>query len=479
MFRQVLFFTTTWNAPIPGCAPRRFGIYWLPIGIMRWELIATFSLFATAAAVGAEPSFSRDIQPVLQKNCSGCHQPSVKSSGLDLSTYEGLRTGGKRGSAFSPSSPDESLIVRFMTGQLKPSMPLGGPMLPTAEIDRIREWIKSGAKDDSPVESASLEPTVYHQPPVITSLRFSPDGKFLAVGGNREILLHNVDGSGLIARLQGKAERILSISFSPDGALMVAGGGTPARLGEVQIWDVHEKKLLRTAQVGSDTVFGASLSPDSKKVAVGCTDNTVHVFDASTAKELYKISSHENWVLGTVWGVDSKRFVSVGRDRAAKLVNADAGQFLENINQMRGELAAVARDPKKDVIVIGGEDRIPYIYMMDRPRNIKVGEEATLVRKLDPQDGAIYALDWSSDGRRIAVAGAAKDVNIYDADSGSKLASCSGHSAGIYAVAFSPDGTRLATGGFDGQVRIYNASDCALQKAMIPVPLEITAGGTR
>jgi WD40 repeat protein len=446
---------------------------------MRWDFAAAFLLPAAVAAAGAEPSFFRDIQPVLQKNCAGCHQPSVKSSELDLSTYQGLRAGGKRGPAFTVGSPDDSLMVRFITGQLKPSMPLGGPMLSSADTERIREWIKSGAKDDSPVETVSLEPTVYHQPPVITSLRFSPDGKFLAVSGNREILLHNADGSGLIARLQGKAERILSIAFSPDGSLMIAGGGTPARLGEIQIWDARQKKLLRAAEVGSDTVFGASLSPDAKKVAVGCTDNTVHVFDAATAKELYKISSHENWVLGSVWGIDSKRFVSVGRDRAAKLVNADAGQFLENVNQMRGELSAIARHPSKDVIVIGGEDRIPYIYTMDRPRNIKVGEEATLVRKLDPQDGAIYALDWSPDGRRIAVAGAAKNVNIYDASSGEKLASCSGHSAGIYAVAFSPDSTRLATGGFDGQVRIYNTNDCALQKAMVPVPLETTAGGTR
>ncbi len=450
--------------------------------IMRWDFASALILLAASAAAAAEPSFSRDVQPVLQKNCAGCHQPSVKSSGLDLSTYEGLRAGGKRGAAVTPGAPDDSLVVRFMTGQLKPSMPLGAAMLPAADIDRIREWIKSGAKDDSSPEPVSLEPTVYHQPPVITSLRFSPDGKFLAVSGNREILLHQPDGSGLIARLQGKAERILSIGFSPDGALMIAGGGTPARLGEIQIWDVHGKKLLRTAQVGNDTVFGASLSPDGRKVAAGCTDNTVHVFDTATAKELYKISSHENWVLGTVWGVDSKRFVSVGRDRAAKLVNADAGQFLENINQMRGELSAIARHPAKDLVVIGGEDRVPYIYTMDRPQNLKVGEEATLVRKLEAQNGAIFALDWSSDGRRIAVAGAAREVNIYDAESGAKLASCTGHSAGVYAVSFSPDSSRLAAGGFDGQVRIYSTADCTLRKAMVPVPIEnngMPAGGAQ
>src|SRR5204863_392481 len=182
--------------------------------------------------------------------------------------------------------------------------------------------------------------------------------------------------------------------------------------------------------------------------------------------------THENWVLGTAFGIDSKRLDSVGRDRAAKLIDASAGQFLENVNQLHGELAAVARHPRADEIVIGGEDRIPYIYRMDRPHNMKVGEDASLVRQLAAQDGPIFALDWSPDGTRIAVAGAGPSVNIYDAGTGSPLASCAGHAAGIYAVAFSPDSAHLATGGFDGQVRLYRAKDCTLEKSFVPVPLE-------
>ena len=421
--------------------------------------------------IAGEPSYYREVQPVLQKNCVGCHQPAMKSSGLDLTTYDGFRSGGKHGPAFAAGSDTESLIVRYMTGEMKPPMPLGAPPLAKSDIDIVREWIKAGARDDSPRETSSNEPAVYHQPPVITALRFSPDGKLLAVSGNREVLLHDGTGSGIVKRLPGKAERILSLAFSSDGSLLVAGGGTPARFGELQIWDPRAGKLQTSVLVCSDTVFGASLSPDSKKVAVGCTDNTVHVFDSPAGRELYKISSHENWVLGTVFGADSKRFVSVGRDRAAKLVDAEKGQMLENVNQLRGELAAIARHPKKDVIVIGGEDRIPYVYLMDRPRNMKVGEETTLVRKLEAQEGAIFALDWSPDGKVIAVAGAGPKVNLYDAESGAKVAACSGHAAGIYAVTFSPDGTRLATGGFDGQVRFYNSSDCSLQKAMVPVPI--------
>jgi WD40 repeat protein len=446
---------------------------------MRLILAASCLVAIPSLLPAVESSYYRDVQPILMKNCAACHQPASKSSGLDLTTYDGFQAGGKRGPAFTAGAPDESLVIKFMTGALKPSMPLGTPVLPAPDIGTVRDWIKAGAKDDSPPEITTNEPTVYHQPPVITALRFSPDGKYLAVGGNREVLLHSADGSAIAQRLQGKAERILSIAFSSDGKLMVAGGGTPARFGEIQFWDVREGKLLRATEISNDTVFGASLSPDGKKVAVGCTDNTVRAIDATTGKELYKIGSHENWPLDTVFSVDSKRFVSVGRDRAAKLVDANAGQFLENVNQMRGELAAVARHPKQDEIVIGGEDRIPYIYMMDRPRNIKVGEEATLVRKLEPQDGAIFALDWSADGKRVAVAGAAAAVNIYDVETGALVAACKGHTAGIYSIAFSPDNARLATGGFDGQVRIYRVSDCTLEKAFVPVPIAAQASASR
>ena len=92
-----------------------------------------------------------------------------------------------------------------------------------------------------------------------------------------------------------------------------------------------------------------------------------------------------------------------------------SGAFLENVNLLRGELAAIARHPSKEIVVIGGDERVPYIYMMDRPKNMKIADDTTLLRKLDRQDGAIAALAWSPDGSRIAVAGAAPEVNVYDA----------------------------------------------------------------
>lgn len=435
----------------------------------------------TGLVLPAQPSFHRDIRPLLQKQCQGCHNPAGASSGLDVTSYAAFAKGGKRGPGFKAGAPDDSLTIRYLTGAMNPRMPLAQPAMAAADIDKFRDWIRTGAKDDTPVDVSANEPSVYLRPPVLTAIRWSPDGTQIASSGNREVFIHSADGRELLHRLAGKAERILSIAYSPDGKYLIAGGGTPSQFGEVQIWDARAGKLLHAATLTNDTVFGASIAPDSSRVAVGCTDNTVHVFETATGKELYKIGNHENWVLGSVFGADSKRFVTVSKDRAAKLIDAVSGAFLENVNLLRGELNAVARHPKKDIVVIGGEERYPYVYHMDRPKNMKIADDTTLIRKIDRQDGPIFALDWSSDGARIAVAGIAPSVNIYDAETGKLTGQCKGHSAGIYAAAFSPDGKKLATGGFDGMLRIYDAANCQLIKTFVPAPISAgtPAGGAQ
>ena len=445
--------------------------------VFLWTSLCLISWSARAAADGS-PGYFRDVRPVLQRQCQGCHQPNSLSSGLDLTTFEGFAKGGKRGPAFRAGSPAESLVVKYMRGEMQPLMPLGGTAVPKDQIEAISAWIAAGAKNDTPKEAtdtiSAANPPSYSQPPVISALAFSPDGQTLAVSGYREVLLHKADGSGLISRLVGLSERLNSVTYSSDGKLLVTAGGTPARFGEIQIWDTATGKLKRSVTLTGDTVFGGSVSPDGKMIAAGATDNSVRLIETSTGKELQKIGNHENWVLSTVFGVDGKRVVSVSKDRAAKLSDTASGGFLENVNLLRGELQAIARHPSKDIVVIGGDERIPYMYVMDRPKVMKIADDTTLVRKFPRQDGVIAALAWSGDGKKIAVAGLSPQVNIYDADTGKPVASCTGHKAGIYAVAFNPAGDRVATGGFDGHVRIYNSASGELLKDFVPVPLLVS-----
>ena len=432
--------------------------------------------FVAAAASGQDeaPSFTRDVRPILQRSCQGCHQPASKMSGLDLTTYAGLMAGGEKGPSLTPGDPATSSMVAYVTGERTPRMPMGGEALPEDQIAVLRDWIAGGAEDDTPEEllsdAASTEPPVYSLPPVINALAFSPDGQTLAVAGYREVLLHKAKG-GLIARLVGGSEKIQSLAFSADGKVLLAAGGAPARFGEVQIWDVDKRELIRAVRACEDTVFGASLSPDDKLFAFGCPDQTVRIHERAGGKELQKSSYHENWVLDTVFTVDGKKVVSVGRDSAARVAEVASGSFLETVNKLRGELAAIARHPTRDAVLIGGLDRTPYYYRTQRSKKMAIADDSTLIRELEIQDGEIFALAFHPDGRRAVVAGASPEAPIYDMETGERTATLTGHEAGLYTVAFDPAGRTVATAGFDGTVRIYDSASGKLIRDFVPVPI--------
>ncbi len=445
---------------------------------MRLPHLAAVATLAAATLAAADPvSFYQDVREVLQVHCSGCHQPANQLSGLDLTNYEGvLRGGSKHGSSITKGAPDRSPLIGLVTGRLEPRMPMGGAELAPDSVDLLTRWVREGAVDDTPAEArapqAPTDPPRYEQAPAITGMAFSPDGSLLAVGGFKEVLLHRSDGSAIEARLLGRSDKIHSVHFSPDGKRLVAIGGTPARFGEVQVWDLETRTLEHSVMATPDTLFAGDISPDGTRAVFGAADKAIRVVELQSGEVLFQAGHHEDWVLQSVFGIDGKRIVSVGRDRAAKLAEGASGAFLENVNFLRDKLYAIARHPRRDYVLIGGEDRVPYLYTMDRPRALKIADDSTLVRKFEEQSGQIFALAFSPDGSRIVVAGVAQQVPVYDSESGSRLATCEVREGGTFVVAFHPSGDRLATGGFDGVVRIFDSSSGEQIRQFVPVPVD-------
>jgi hypothetical protein len=80
-------------------------------------------------------------------------------------------------------------------------------------------------------------------------------------------------------------------------------------------------------------------------------------------------------------------------------------------------------------------------------------------------EGAVLAITFRPDGRRLATAGDDKTVRVWDAQSGKEVATLRGHEEAVRAVAFSRDGKRLASASADKTVRLWGtptpASRCA------------------
>ena len=183
-------------------------------------------------------SFYRHIRPILQANCTGCHQPAKAKGDYVMTDFAKLLAGGEEGHAIVPGKPDDSNLLKVAApnAEGKVEMPPKGDPLHASQVALIRKWVTEGAQDDTPASAKAHydmeHPPVYVTAPAVTSLEYSPDGKFIAIAGYHEVLVHKADGSGIVSRLVGLAERIQKLAWSPDGKKIAVTGGSPARMGK-------------------------------------------------------------------------------------------------------------------------------------------------------------------------------------------------------------------------------------------------------
>lgn len=129
------------------------------------ELIASFRKSSSEKTPGAaarpvtNPSsgtaridFVRDIQPIFERSCVGCHGGEKPKSGFALISREALLRGGQSGEpAIVLGHAQESQLVRYVSDAVEDleMPPLGRrekyPALAAEEIARLRTWIDAGA----------------------------------------------------------------------------------------------------------------------------------------------------------------------------------------------------------------------------------------------------------------------------------------------------------------------------------------------
>jgi mono/diheme cytochrome c family protein len=118
------------RARVAGAKRRRIG----PVG--RWSLLLV-AVVAPAAAAELE----QEAREIVARRCLGCHGPTSRVAGLDLSTRETALRGAGRGPALKPGAADESLLLtRVDRGEMPPTGPL-----PAEERQTLRRWIDAGA----------------------------------------------------------------------------------------------------------------------------------------------------------------------------------------------------------------------------------------------------------------------------------------------------------------------------------------------
>ncbi len=105
-------------------------------------------LLIIAANLSAQ-DFERDVRPIFARQCQGCHNDKLRSSGLSLASKSALLEGGNRG-------PGLDWIVKAVRQDGALKMPPTGK-LSSAEIAGLEQWVASGAPWPEPATAKTTQ----------------------------------------------------------------------------------------------------------------------------------------------------------------------------------------------------------------------------------------------------------------------------------------------------------------------------------
>ncbi len=431
-----------------------------PVLVASWAAFNSRVILASHATAASVPSFNSDIAPILQKNCLACHTSSTKMGDLVMESYDSLMKGGTHGAPIVPHNAHASRLALMIEGKIEPRMPFGADPLSAADIAVIEAWIDAGAEGPATTETtktitATAIPEIKNEVPVVSpvaSVKFSPDGKLLAVGGYREVRLLDPGTGDVLATLSGHADYVRSIAFSPDGKMLAAGGGPPQRWGEIKIWDVQSRQLLKTMQGHADCIYSIAWSADGKLIASGSYDKLAKLWDVATGKENFNLKDHIDAVFAVAFSPDGKRLATASQDRTVKIWDVATGRRMYTLSDASDGLNTLAYSPAGDRVSAAGYDKTIYVWSLG-------AEDGHLEQSLIADEDSILSLVWSPDGKTIITASSDGSIRFRDAATLDPIRVIDHQADWVEALSVSPDGRRLAAGRFNGSLSLYDAEN--------------------
>ncbi len=118
--------------------------------------------------------FVRDVRPILESHCLGCHGPDKQESNYRLDRKGVALKGGDYGDApIVPGKSGQSPLIAYITGGGELTMPPDGDGLSEGEVATLKAWIDQGATwpgdaiDDPAVTHWAFQPLVRPSVPAV------------------------------------------------------------------------------------------------------------------------------------------------------------------------------------------------------------------------------------------------------------------------------------------------------------------------
>ena len=330
-------------------------------------------------------------------------------------------------------APDDQTIVTVSTDQLAIMWNYEGE-----KINKLDEYSKVGGW--------------------LTTVAFSPDGKYFATAGedgDLPVQLYNAKGGHIPSLNEDHCTEpqeqhwkcgIFDVAFSPDGKFLLTASADKA----IKMYDL-KGNLLKTLTNHTARVNSVVFSHDGQFFLSASDDGTAILWNHNgTMKQAFK--GHSGAVTKALFSPNGKYIATVGIDNTAKLWDLD-GHIIATYAGHKSRISSVNFSPHGEYILTTSTDRKAMLWSV-RP---------IIQSSILKHDNEVISAHFLPDGNRILTASNDMTVRLWKADVTTEPLKTYAKLFGpdrygnrrIYSLDISPDGNRFITTGTDYTVRIW------------------------
>jgi WD40 repeat protein len=294
----------------------------------------------------SDVDFEKEILPVFRRNCLACHSATEAQGDLVLESPQTILKGGSEGPAVVAEKSGDSRLLKLASQQKEPLMPppdndvKAKPLTPQ-ELGLIKLWIDQGAKGEVKATSTDIawQPLPAGINPIY-AVAITADGQYAAASRANQIFLVHLPSKRELGRLTDPAllsggiykqpgvadfDLIQSLKFKPDGTWLASGG-----FRTVKLW--HKTGGQMVADLSEADAAAAMAAGDAaKRVTPGDKGEEIKVAVGDESK----IINHSSAIASSAVSADGKRLVTIGTDGSTKLWDVAAGK---TVAELKGDL---------------------------------------------------------------------------------------------------------------------------------------------
>ena len=328
-----------------------------------------------------------------------------------------------------------------------------------------------------PVKIWSTEGDLVHTLPTPArnaySVRYSLDGKWLAIGSSKRVQLWNVEGFSQVTYLEGHKDSIFDIAFSPSSKQLASVG----RDGTARVYDIDSGMQTQLFS-GLKDLRCVSFSPDGRRLAFTNYGGDLRVWDTSDPPDkIQKYSYPFSAISNIEFSPEGRRIALAGKDGAALIVDSITGRVLKRYYAHDGTVRGIAfADRGRKLVTIGIEG---LVKLWDARSDFN---ESTIDVSKFAKCGTFGSITITPDGDRALLPNGfnrgwhgvgEKTLLVFDLTNRKLLHTLRGHKGWLLDAAVSRDGNTYASSSADGTVRIWSRSGESLAVLNHPADTKI------